>query len=178
MAKFYDNAISPSMIYNVAVTKPPKRQIKPVAPATNTPRFTQIELRNLARMVYLANLVVNSGREGSERVVKFDELEDKILRWIANSGLKELIEECEHGHAHPSFLLSEDVEVTAYLESYEDDIFWDELAHRLADRDFFRDHDDSDLAGLSAEQKIERKEPYLQKYRDLLQESGIDNFEF
>ena len=154
----------------------PKREsVPPRNPKVVTkPHLTQAELRNLARLVYLGNLVINSSRDKGQRIEKYDQVEDRILRWAHDEGLTELVEECEAGHAHPSSLLEEDIEITAYLDDHTDQLFWEELAHRLADRDLFRDHDPDLLVTMPTEQKIALKEPYLDRYRKLLEEDGLD----
>ena len=58
-------------------------------------KLTKKQYKNLLKLVYLGNWMVNSirsGNEGDERIKKYDEIEQYIFSFAKEAGLKKYIE--------------------------------------------------------------------------------------
>ncbi len=98
--------------------------------------ITNKHLLNLIKAVYLSDWVVNAHRTSDEIDSDSRSLEQYVLGTLYNAGCKDLI--------------AFDTELNMYfvndnlaelfheiIDDYEDETFWDELASRLAERDYY-----------------------------------------
>ena len=94
--------------------------------------LTNREFRLLLDMAYIGNWVLNSTR-GDDRIVEYDELQEKLFAHCAPQGMSSLIQ-LWRGHIFPSRDY-EDGGIHEAIADYEDAVFFDILAEELARRD-------------------------------------------
>ena len=118
-------------------------------------RFTEEELGTLVEMVSLAAEVASwNERPGSEEgVAAYEALEEKVLEKAKHAGLGDHIDFAEEKQRH--HLSPEYQDGSFYQQCYDEfrnEVFWEELVIRLADRDL------SKVVGLQAWQKMSEEE--------------------
>lgn len=134
--------------------------------------FSPKQFQAFLQLVYIGNTVASAFRRGRARLKKYDELEQQLLQRAAEAGVADWVEyDAEENQLFPTEEL-EDGEAGRLLAEYDNGVFWDELAHRLAERDVERLH------GRLPRAELERlKRPLLAKYRAELDFHGLQNLE-
>lgn len=145
---------------------------------------TQNDYRRLLMMLFTADWVFNARRvdppAGLRR--KCGESFERFLAHAVNMGCADLVEEI-HGRLAPSDVLENDLEVMEIIEDYDADTFWQELAERLAERDYENRHGAGPAGNpavppLSDQQRFERLvelEDLEAPYWSDFEASGIKN---
>jgi hypothetical protein len=62
-----------------------------------------------------------------------------------------------------------------YVQDYDEYTFWDELAWRLADRDFEEKYDPAQTIVMTGEEIIVQKDSMVEKYYQEFDLHGLDN---
>jgi len=141
--------------------------------------FTKEQFRMLLRIVYLGNWLANATRDGSSkdpRLAEFDEIEDYIFSQSREFGLAYLVEREKNDERwFPTRGLEESLE--AMIEGYDEETFWEELFHRLSDRDFFRAFSEDEVRHMALRERFEKEEPFRRKWNDEISEHGVERFE-
>lgn len=127
-------------------------------------------------MIYIANTVANGYRdEGFRR--EYDDLEQYIFSRAGAAGFPAATWRHEvdgEEHHHPSRVFDNDPEVSALFDEYEDALFPEMLAERLAERDIERSH------GPNAEDRMPESDyetllaARTEEYLDRLKEEGLE----
>ena len=60
-----------------------------------------------------------------------------------------------------------------YIDEYNDENFWEDLAHNLAGRDFIEHFGKEAISGMEMAEQFERR--LIEKYEDEFYENGIQN---
>jgi hypothetical protein len=118
-------------------------------------KLTKEQYENLLKLVYLGNWIVNairSGAEGDEQIEKYNQL-------------------------FPTRELGQDPEIEKYLEDYNEEIFWQELAERLGTRDFLRKYGKEAIEKMDPEERFLKHQEFIIKYEEEFEKSGIENLE-
>jgi hypothetical protein len=144
--------------------------------------FTQKEYARLLEMSYIAMSVAGSHDEKSPAVRRYGELEQKLLALATPMGCADYVEGApEDGQPlYPSRKLEEESPAAKALEAFEDASFWDELAVRLAERDYTREQLKTPLdPGLTEEERqehfVQRVEELEKRYWAEFEKNGLDN---
>jgi hypothetical protein len=133
--------------------------------------FTQKQFDALKRLVALGNWLANAHREESARIAAFDELEQHIRAAAAAGGESAIARDAETGDFYATWEADDDPVIGKLIDEYDNDTFWDELLHRLSERDLERAyghdllHDEENRATL--------EEPFHARWDDELAEYGI-----
>ncbi|MCD4704521.1 hypothetical protein K8R66_00410 [bacterium] len=140
--------------------------------------FTKKQFETLLKMVYMGDWVVNGVRTGAKDdkfIKKYKELVKYIYFFARGFKLENYADE-ELDGAWPSRELEES-EVRGYINYYDEDIFWEELASRLAMRDFHRDYTMEEIKDMDFSERIENDHPYLERYWNEIDGFGLDRLE-
>jgi len=144
-------------------------------------KFTKEQYENLLKLVYLGNWMINairSGAKGDEQIEKYNELEQYIFSFAKDAGLERYIEFNErYDKFFPTRDFEEDKEIEQYLEDYNDEIFWDELADRLGTRDFIRQYGMEMIEKMDSEERFLKQQEFIIKYEEEFEKNGIENLE-
>ncbi len=105
--------------------------------------ISEEQFERLLKLVYLGNVMINETRKGDKedpRIREYDEIEEMFLRLAHEKGDTDLVKfDIKTGKFYPSLALMEDEQAVAFMDRYIDDIFWEELAARLAERDVWEE---------------------------------------
>ncbi|QYM78990.1 hypothetical protein K0B96_17060 [Horticoccus luteus] len=136
--------------------------------------FTAKEYERLLELMWLGMQVAGGGEEDDAPPARYAELEQKMYelatplgcaRSVADGGDGALVasEELEEGPARQK------------LEDFLDDVFWQELVHRLAERDLLAELGATKLAEEFSEDEHERLSALEDRYWREFEEHGIDH---
>ena len=141
-------------------------------------RFTDEELSTLLEMISLAAEVASlnrkPGAEASFRV--FEDLENTIVEKAKLKGFGDIIEFDEESQKHrvKADHLSKTF-VQECIDEMRNEVFWEELTLRLAERDTIRRMGLSAWNKLSEAERRKETQPIEKRYWDEFTKSGIDN---
>ncbi|MCC7202117.1 MAG: hypothetical protein IT393_05550 [Nitrospirae bacterium] len=139
-------------------------------------RFTKEQYEDLVKLVYLGTWMVNAFRT-DDRVKKFDELEQYILSYFKEFGLKQSI---IYDNDLKEYFVAKELEegeLDQYIDDYNNDNFWDELIYRLARRDLIREYGEDKVTKMTWQERLEKEAPFIEKYEEEFEEHGIERIE-
>jgi len=153
-------------------------------PAPMKIAFTQKEYARLLEMSYIAMWVAGSHNENSAAARRYAELEQKLLAAATPMGCADYVD--GDPDAGDPLLPSrkfeeEDSPAAKAIDDFEDASFWDELASRLAERDYARELLKTPLPpNMSDDARHEhlakRVGELEEKYWAEFEKGGLDNF--
>ena len=141
-------------------------------------RLTEQQLATLMEMVSLAAEVASLNRKpGAEAQFQgYEEFENSLLEKAKHMGFGEIIEFDEPAQRHR---ISMDYLTKSFvqecLDEMRNEIFWEEITLRLAERDIIRQIGIPAWTALSEEQRRQRCEPIERRYWEEFTAKGIDN---
>lgn len=68
-------------------------------------------------------------------------------------------------------------EIAAFLECYDDFVFWDELNHRLARRDFVEEYGLDKVEKMDPLNRMELEEEFIEKYSEEFTTHGVERLQ-
>jgi hypothetical protein len=138
------------------------------------------EYRDLLDLLHMAEWIMH-GHEtepdpGSE---KYEKLFQKLFALAGSMGLERLV---SHDPKTKKYYLSkafdDTTEAWEFIDDFTDDTFWDELIHRLTDRDLSRKVGGYEqLDKLSMEERFKLEGPIIERYSHEFDEIGLDRLE-
>lgn len=141
-------------------------------------RFTEEELATLLEMISLAAEVASLNRKpGAETSFRvFEDLENTIVEKAKLKGFADIIEFDEESQKHrvKADHLSRSF-VQECIDEMRNEVFWEELTLRLAERDIIRKLGLTEWNKLNEAQRREATQPIEKRYWDEFTKSGIDN---
>jgi hypothetical protein len=141
--------------------------------------FDNEQIVQLVRSVQLANWVVNATKSPDEQDESMNDFKQYVLAAVFAAGKKDLIHYDKELDGH--FLNGElEEDLQNLIDDYDEDIFWEELVARLADRDWARKHGSAPVEDEGHDARYERmlqisKEE--EKYGEEFEEFGIEHLE-
>ncbi len=137
--------------------------------------LTKDQYEKLMELVYLGNWLLNSYR-GDERLEEYDRVAEQVLSFAPSNGLQDRVEFDEfEGRYFPSRKLDEDLK--KFVDEYDDDVFWNVLIERLAERDLIRARGEEAVDAMDYDEYSRSLEPYLKKYEKEIDDSGVEHLE-
>ncbi len=135
-------------------------------------KCTKEEYKVLLDLVYAGNLMLNGMREQEDRIAHYHEMEQFIFGMAKEQGYEDLIAyDNEYNEYMPTHTY-ENSEFVAYIDAYEDRLFWEELVVRMARRQALNELGDENPDMTSAE--LRNRQIELEAYyEDQFIESGI-----
>jgi hypothetical protein len=138
-------------------------------------KLTKPQYETLLRLVYLGNWVVNGYRD-ADKDNATDAMENYLYAKARDFGLGDRITYDEDQDAH---FLVESLE-NEWLKEYDDyknDLFWDELMVRLADRDLVARFGEVNVDALPDEDRNKLENDLIDLYYKEFEKNGIDNLQ-
>lgn len=135
---------------------------------------TKEEFKVLLDLVYAGNVVVNSLRSQEERIKIYSDMEQTLFSMASGFGLENIAQYSEEYKEYmPTYEYEEDEEgINPYIDSYDEKVFWEELALRLARRDVLNEV--GDVNPDMTKQEVNKKQLELEEmYEDEFIENGI-----
>ena len=105
-------------------------------------QLTPKEYRRILQMLYIADHVLN-GRRDDELVglrLKCEEALQGFLGYAESFGCADLVDQPDEAVFNFTAAMPEEPGVSEAINDYDEDIFWQELVTRLAERDYERIH--------------------------------------
>lgn len=141
-------------------------------------RFTEQELAVLIDMVSLAAEVASLNRRPGveQKYARFEELENTLLEKVRHLGFGDLIEFDEEGQRYritTEYLTNSFVQEC--LDEMRNEIFWEELTLRLAERDVIRKMGLPAWNALDDDARRAHTEPIEKNYWSEFTKRGIDS---
>jgi hypothetical protein len=138
--------------------------------STKKIEFTSEQFTELLKVVYLGHWMANSHRDEPNNT--FEEIEQHIYSNAHSFGLNHYIEFDQESQKYlPSPELEE--ETDPIIEDYDDNTFWDELAWRMAERDFSNKYDEAKVLCMTGDEIFREKNTLADKYFEEFSTNGI-----
>lgn len=135
--------------------------------------FSEEEYGNLVRLVYFGNWLVNGVREAPVR--KYQQLKRYIFSFALKTKSARLVSfSREYGEFVPSPELENDAEVKKFIDNYDEETFWEELARRLSKRDLEKEYG-LRLSAMDKKEISEKEYLLVDKYSREFARHGIGN---
>ncbi|MDT8305392.1 MAG: hypothetical protein RRC07_05605 [Anaerolineae bacterium] len=148
-------------------------------------RVNREELRRLLHMVYIGTWVMTAhARNDDPRAAPYEELEQRLYAVAARHGFAgetgnpadDLLDYDEEFKQYFPTRDFDEGEARAFLDEYNDDTFWDELAYRLAERDAVQEAGGLErYAALPVTERMELTGDFEALYTGEFDENGLDN---
>lgn len=138
--------------------------------------LTRTEFRRLLHLVYIAAWILDAHRTADDpRTALYNQLEQKLLAIAHRHDFHDLVEYApEHDRYFPTRHMEEGP-AHQFIDEYDNDTFWDELTHRLAERDAIADVGDVDAyLNLTFDERLTRLFQHEARYADEFHEHGLD----
>lgn len=135
---------------------------------------TKEEFKVLLDLVYAGNILVNGLRSQEERIKVYSDMEQTLFASAKEFGLEDIAEYSEEFKEYmPTHAYEEDEEgINPYIDAYDEKVFWEELALRLARRDVLNEV--GDVNPDMTKQEVNKKQLQLEEmYEDEFIENGI-----
>jgi len=137
--------------------------------------LTKEQLADLVKVVYMGNWMINGVHLQSERVKKFDEIEQLIYAQAAKNGLEDYVEfDSSCGEYFPRTEFEESAEMEGYKKGYDEETFWEGLVDKMANRDFIAKFGEEAIKKMDQHERFEKLYEFINKYEDYFESRGID----
>ncbi len=139
--------------------------------------FTKNEYRLLLDMISIAEWVMRARKtEDDPNVEPYNRLEQKILSLAKEFGCDDLIEYSkEFDKYYPTADYEESETFMGFIDDFEEDVFWDELGRRLAQRDLLREEGSENFRSMNPTERFIETEERAEAYYNEFVENGLKN---
>ncbi|OPY77231.1 MAG: hypothetical protein A4E65_02829 [Syntrophorhabdus sp. PtaU1.Bin153] len=128
----------------------------------------------LLKMLYLGTWMTDAFN--AEPSGEFDDLEQYMLSLAKEAGLDGHVAYDEEKKTYSyTGEFEKSSNVTQIINQYDEDVFWYELTHRMAKRDFVRAHGAAMIGKMSILERFELEDQYIKWYEDEFGTNGIEN---
>lgn len=135
-------------------------------------KFSKEQFKALLELVYLGEYMVNGIRSPGEYLARFDELQQYVYSMAARFGIADVAEFDDRFRKYfPSDSFDEAMQEP--VGAYDNEAFWEELIHRLAERDFAEQYGDA-AQHFVPEDRFARFSPLIERYEEEPEKHGID----
>lgn len=137
--------------------------------------FTKQEYKSLLDILYIADWITSAYDEiENSKPIAYDKLEQKLLSYAKDFGLDDYVEQDKFEERYyPTRLFEDETIAQEIIDQYDNDTFWDELAHRLAQRDIQAKYGREQLAKMNMDQVLEEMSIIEDAYNEEFEKTGI-----
>lgn len=141
-------------------------------------RFTEEELATLVEMVSLATEVanINQNDDAAANFTRFEDVENKVLESAKHAGLGSWI---EFDPSRGKHRVTEEFQDRSFfqqsLDELRNNLFWEELMIRLAERDLVKEFGEDKWNAMSEEKQRHAAKKLEQRYWKKLSRDGMEN---
>jgi hypothetical protein len=133
--------------------------------------LTPEQYKTLLVTTYLGNWMVNSHQVETDKT--FDTLASHVYSYAESFGFAGLVElDSDNGQYYPTRVL--DDLVAEYLDTYDNETFWDELVDRLAERDLLAKHGQDVVKKMTVEERFTALEEFETRYAEEVEKHGVE----
>jgi len=132
--------------------------------------LTDAQFKALLQLVYLGNFMANATRD--ETIEEYDAVEQYIYTQAEKFGCGEFVDvhDAVDG-VYPTRNFEEMMDV--FVEKYDSDLFWDELIHRLTERDLIAKYGEPEVLKMGIVDRLEKEREFTKTYDREFDENGI-----
>lgn len=136
--------------------------------------FTEKQYAWLLKVLYLGTWMTDAFNTESSN--ESDDLEQYVLSFAKDFGLKDHIAYDENLKAYSyTGEFEKSSGVRQVINEYDENVFWYELVHRMAKRDFMRAHGAGTIGKMSIEERFGHEEEYIKWYEEEFGTNSIEN---
>lgn len=137
--------------------------------------FTKSEYRTLFDMIYIAEWMLTAFERPTEPALQpYAHLAQKIYSHAQEMGWESLVDASASDNEYvPSETYEKKGGIQQMIDAYDEEIFWDELADRLAERDVYHTLTEEQRARLSNEAYDKLASPIVDRYNREFAAHGI-----
>jgi len=141
--------------------------------------FTKKEYQTLVEMLLTADWVIRSHEEEPREETKpYGELRKKVLAYCKEMGMEDDFHyDPEEGEYFETLEYEERAAHMGFIGEYDEQVFWSQLADRLAQRDLAEQEKRSTEDKVDEEARIVRLFRITARYEDELADHGIENLQ-
>ncbi len=136
--------------------------------------LTEEQYVKLLKVLYLGTWTTDAF-EG-EWSGEFSDLEQQVFSYAKDFALEDRVvydgDTKTYSYA-PEF--EKNSGVVQIINAYDDDVFWYELVHRMAERDFIRAHGTGTIGRMSIDERFQRADEYVSWYEEEFGAHDIEN---
>jgi len=136
--------------------------------------FTNKQYIQLLKILYLGTWMTDAFN--AEPSGECDDLEQHVLSFASDFGFKDHVAYDENLKTYScTGEFQKSSGVTQMIGQYDEDVFWYELTHRMAERDFIRVYGTEPIGKMSIEERFERQDEYIKWYEEEFGINGIEH---
>jgi hypothetical protein len=141
--------------------------------------ITKKEYKSLLEILEIADWVLHAHEiEKSEDTRSYREFRQKIFSLAKDFGFDHLIKyEKQFQEYFPTSEFEDTSPGMAFIEKFENESFWEDLTDRLVQRDLIRELGEKKILSLEPLDRMEKEDPYREKYEEEFEVHGIDRLE-
>lgn len=130
---------------------------------------------SLVKVIYLGEWLVNSHRIPPDWDKEMDDISSYILSYANGFESDDLLQyDKTLNKTFPTRKLEEMLQ-EKYVDEHNNEVFWDELTGRLANRDFRNKYTEKEIAEMDTVKRIIAIEDIMEKYDKEFVENGLEN---
>jgi hypothetical protein len=138
--------------------------------------FSKEQYALLVTMVYLGNWMINAIRPDNEQEAGYNDLEQYVYSFAAAMGYDKKI---AFDPTLKRFAIAGESEehpaVDRYIGAYNEENFWHELVHQLAERDMVENFSEAALKAMPDAERVEHEDRLIEMYSREFEKNGIAN---
>ena len=138
-------------------------------------QITKEQLDKILRMAYLGMWMLDAPAI-ENAFTDFDECFSHLLSEAKKEGLDECV---QYDEKEKRYLPSSEFEEQnhKFILEYDNNIFWEELATRLAERDMVNMYGKEKVEAMDLEKRLDEEAAFSKKYYDEFEKTGINNID-
>ncbi len=138
--------------------------------------FTKKQFKSLLKVVYLGNWMANAFRTDDTHK-DYESIEDYIFSQAPKFGMdKHVDHEATDGDRYfPTNTFEQGTDVHKLHEEYDEETFWDEMAERLGEKEFFEKYTIDEIKKMSQSEYFSKLIECVDKIEEELELHGLDN---
>ncbi len=140
-------------------------------------RFINIRLnvhqyRDLMDLVFPGHYIAQGHSEGADK--RYDDVCQRILSFNQQADMDDMV---AYDEREKRYLFTDNMyeNLSAVIEEYDEEVFWDELTERFASRELAEMVDEEEWQQMDARHRYEILSPLLEKYSKEFEDNGLDN---
>jgi len=139
--------------------------------------LTEKQFESLLKLCYIGNWMSNAQRTGAKddpMIKEYEAIYELVQSHAPKFGFGDLVqwdEECKRYFATADFEEAEDTH--GLIDEYDENIFWDDLIEKLADRDFSNTYSEKEREKMNFEEFYKKRQPFEEKWGNEIYKHGI-----
>jgi uncharacterized membrane-anchored protein YjiN (DUF445 family) len=140
--------------------------------------FTKEHFFTLMKAVYLGNWMANATR-AENRLEEYEQILDYVFSLTPKFNLEKYLDhdKTDDSRYFPTAEFEETTGIEKIQNEYDSEVFWDELAERLGERDFVKKYGEAAINKMGQEERFNKLYDCIDKWSGELETRGIDRLQ-